>query len=229
MRALYARARNHRFLILLVALLAMGIAQPLGPDLLATSLLADVLLSLVLVAVVLIVFERQHERWAALALATPTILARWGVFWTGAEHRFALGVAHHVLVVCFLGFAIFAILRGIFEEETVNSDHLLGTVCGYLLAGVAWGNAFIVVDMFDPGSFQIAAEIVARLGDAHTRGMYFNYFSLSTLTSAGFGDITPLGPYATTLTWLEAAFGQFYIAVVVAQLVGLRLAQAVMR
>jgi len=48
-----------------------------------------------------------------------------------------------------------------------------------------------------------------------------------TLTTVGYGDITPARPPATALAMLEAIFGQFYIAVVVAELVGLRLAQAV--
>jgi hypothetical protein len=55
----------------------------------------------------------------------------------------------------------------------------------------------------------------------------FSYFSVVTLTTMGYGDITPLRPPADVLAMLEAIFGQFYIAVVVAQMVGLRLAQAV--
>jgi hypothetical protein len=47
-----------------------------------------------------------------------------------------------------------------------------------------------------------------------------------TLTTMGYGDITPIRHPATSLTWLEAMFAQFYITVIVAQLVGLRLAQA---
>jgi voltage-gated potassium channel len=54
----------------------------------------------------------------------------------------------------------------------------------------------------------------------------FYYFSLVTLTTMGYGDVAPVRPPATVLVTLEAIFGQFYLAVVVAQLVGLRLAQA---
>ena len=52
----------------------------------------------------------------------------------------------------------------------------------------------------------------------------FNYFSIVTLTTMGYGDITPARAPATVLAMLEAVFGQFYIAVVVAQLVGARMA-----
>ena len=61
----------------------------------------------------------------------------------------------------------------------------------------------------------------------HLRHALFNFFSFATLTSLGYNDITPVTPLANTLTWLEVIFGQFYMAVVVAQLVGMRLAQAV--
>ena len=54
----------------------------------------------------------------------------------------------------------------------------------------------------------------------------FDYFSLVTLTTMGYGDITPARAPATVFATLEAIFGQFYIAILVAQLVGLRLVQA---
>ena len=56
---------------------------------------------------------------------------------------------------------------------------------------------------------------------------FFGYFSVMTLTTMGFSDIAPAGPPVYSLTWVESVFGQFYIAVVVAQLVGLRLAEAI--
>jgi hypothetical protein len=58
---------------------------------------------------------------------------------------------------------------------------------------------------------------------------FFSYFSVTTLTSLGYGDITPIGTLALSLSWLEVVFGQFYIAVVVAQLVGLKLAESIRR
>jgi hypothetical protein len=71
------------------------------------------------------------------------------------------------------------------------------------------------------------ADVIAwRLGDWHLQRLYFNYYSVTTLTSLGYSDITPVGTLTLSLSWLEVVFGQFYIAVVVAQLVGLRLAQS---
>jgi len=69
----------------------------------------------------------------------------------------------------------------------------------------------------------------AKRGDWHLKRSLFDYLSLTTLTSLGYGDITPVGQPAYSLTWLEMVVGQFYMAVVVAQLVGLKLAQAISR
>ena len=66
----------------------------------------------------------------------------------------------------------------------------------------------------------------ARLNDWHGRNALFHYFSLATLTSVGYGDISPVRGPMTIVAMLETVFGQFYIAVVVAQLVGIRLAES---
>jgi hypothetical protein len=60
----------------------------------------------------------------------------------------------------------------------------------------------------------------------HLRRALFDYLSFTTLTGLGYSDISPGGPPAYSLTWMEVVFGQFYMAVVVAQLVGLKLAPA---
>jgi voltage-gated potassium channel len=71
--------------------------------------------------------------------------------------------------------------------------------------------------------------IAVQLSDWNLQRFFFNYFSVTTLTSLGYGDITPIDTFALSLSWLEVVFGQFYIAVVVAQLVGLRLAESIKR
>lgn len=218
--------RAHRYFVLLLALLTLAVTQPLAGHLTGGVFFFDGLASLVLFVVVLVVFPRHRERIAAIVLTIPAVLSKWvDIPHAGLDDR-VLGIVHHVTVTVFLSFAIFVILRGIFEQTTIQSDHLIGTICGYLLAGVAWGNAYSAIDLYAAQSFRITPEILTKISDDHYRSVYFNYFSLCTLTNAGFGDISPTASFATTLTWLEAAFGQFYIAVVVAQLVGLRLAQA---
>lgn len=121
------------------------------------------------------------------------------------------------------------ILKRIFQRKTIRTDDVIGALCGYLLAGVAWGNAYALAYTLWPQSFRIADAIAARLGDWHFQRFIFNYFSIMTLTTLGFSNCAPAGSPVYSLVWLESVFGQFYIAVVVAQLVGLRLAEAIAR
>jgi hypothetical protein len=75
-------------------------------------------------------------------------------------------------------------------------------------------------------AFIVRSDIAWRLGDWHLRRALFDYLSFTTLTGLGYSDISPGGAPVYSLTWMEVVFGQFYMAVVVAQLVGLKLAQA---
>jgi len=77
-----------------------------------------------------------------------------------------------------------------------------------------------------PGSFRVGQGFGAQLDSWHGRIAVMNYASLGSLTGVGSGEVVPVRPPATVLTTLEAVFGQFYIAVVVAQLVGARLSHA---
>src|SRR5262249_12419033 len=139
----------------------------------------------------------------------------------------AAAVSYHCFLVVFMNFAVAVILRGLFEKRVVQSDHVVGALCGYLLAGAAWGNLYVLTETLLPGSFNVSPAVAWQLTEEHTRRFLFNYYSFVTLTTLGYGDITPVSPAACSLTWIEAVFGQFYVAVVVAQLVGLKLAQAI--
>jgi hypothetical protein len=146
----------------------------------------------------------------------------------GGWARF-LEAIYYGLVVLFLAYTVALILRGLFAQKVILADHVVGAVCGYLLAGLAWAALYMLVETVQPGSVRVSPEIAWQLADEHTRRYLFHYFSFETLTTVGYGDVTPVRPAACSLVWLEAVFGQFYLAVIVAQLVGLKLAQAVQK
>lgn len=216
---------DHKNLILLISLILMCIVQPLAQGMLLGLVLFDVLLTLVLLSIFVLFFKRPRERHWALALAIPGISAQWISYLVPADRQWMADVAHHMFILFFLTFAVAIIIRGIFEENSIRHDHILATVCGYIIAGVAFGNAYQVIDLFVPHAYSIKPEILAQMHSEHTRSFLFNYFSLSTLCGTGYGDITPVWPGVASLTWMEAIFGQFYIAIVVAQLIGLKLAR----
>jgi hypothetical protein len=178
--------------------------------------------------VFLVIFERRWERWLAFFLVA-LVLASGTVHQTSPNWAQIAAIAYHCFASVFLGFAVAVILKRIFHQETIRTDTVIGALCGYLLAAGTWANAYALIYLFRPGSFRVADVIAPQLSDWNLQRFYFNYFSVTTLTSLGYSDITPLGPLALSLSWLEVVFGQFYIAVVVAQLVGLRLAESIKR
>src|SRR5580765_4254155 len=219
--------REWKYLALLAGLLIAGVIEPLAADWSdRTQILASFIVVGINLGVFLVIFEQRWERWLAFFLVALG-LASGIVHETLSGSAPVAAIAYHCFALLFLGLAVAVILRRIFHQETIRTDTVVGALCGYLLAAAAWANAYALIYLLRPGSFRAADAIAGRLGDWHFQRFLFSYFSVTTLTSLGYGDITPIGPLALSLSWLEVVFGQFYIAVVVAQLVGLRLAQSI--
>jgi hypothetical protein len=190
----------------------------------------DVFLSVLIVAVSQSLLEEKGHRRKAVALAAVAITATWlsTQFADGPER--ALLILGYLSAACFFGFALYGILANIMAKS-VSAEAIFGAVCGYLLLGIIWGLAYSSLEAARPGSFQIAATPATGDGapsdgvPAMCHGV-LTYYSLVTLTTVGYGDVTPTTPAARTLSWLEAVTGQFYLAVLVAGLVALRISQA---
>ena len=114
----------------------------------------------------------------------------------------------------FLLVAVSYTLGQIARETDINANRLIGAVCVYLLLGVIWAVAYTLVDMIAPGSFKGFVPPEGRGWDSE-----WLYFSFVTMTTLGYGDISPVSAIAKALAYLQAVFGQFYIAILVAGLV----------
>jgi hypothetical protein len=226
MSAFWRGAAKRKYLILFLALIVLLAMQPLGHGLGAGTIFDDVLFNLLAGLVFLVVFHRGWQRLVALVVVLALLAGNLGTHGFRGDLQVVAVVAYHGSVAVFLGFAVVVILRDVFQQQAILADDIIGGFCGYLLAAGAWGNLYMVMEVLLPGSFSVSQRIAWQLSDWHTRRFLFNYFSFITLTTVGYGDITPASPTAAWLACLEAVFGQIYIAVVVAQIVGARLAQA---
>jgi len=221
--------RERKHLALLAALVVAAVLEPLVADWSERSrVVASVIVVVVNLGVLLVVFDQRWERWLAFLLVAP-VLASGIVHQTLSNYAQIAAIVYHGFAVVFLGFAVAVILKRIFHQETIRTDAVIGALCGYLLAAVAWANAYALIYLLRPDSFRVTDVIAPQLSDWNLQRFFFNYFSVTTLTSLGYSDITPIDTLALSLSWFEVVFGQFYIAVVVAQLVGLRLAESIKR
>jgi voltage-gated potassium channel len=218
-------ARKH--LALLTALIGMMMVQPhIGHRSVLGGAISDAVLAAICVYIVFIVFGQERERLVAVALILPAFASNCGIYILPDGFHVAAEVAYHFCMVGFLGFAVAVILRDIFKKNQISGDDVLGAFCGYMLMALVWANLYTLAYLLFPGVYSVSKDIAWRMAEWHHRRALFEYLSFTTLTSLGYSDITPVGPPAYTLTWLEVMVGQFYMAVVVAQLVGIKLAQA---
>jgi hypothetical protein len=115
----------------------------------------------------------------------------------------------------FLLIAVFCTFKQVVVGTDVSTNRLVGSVCIYLLLGVIWAVAYSILEMTFPGSFQGFVPLEDREWDSE-----WLYFSFVTMTTLGYGDISPVSATARALAYIEAVSGQFYIAILVAGLVG---------
>lgn len=222
--------RSHKHAILLAAIVGVVLIESFSHRLLLGPVVSDLAILTTELLVLLIVFDRRVNRlvgFIAFAAAVASALAHYVV--PPSYPQESLRLINHSALLLLLGFATIVTLRNIFEQRVVRFDDVLGAVCGYLLAAGAWSHLFMLVEIFVPGSFSVSPGFGAGLDSWHGRIAVLNYVSLGSLTSVGSGAVVPVLPPATVLTTLEAMFGQFYIAIVVAQLVGAKLSQALQR
>jgi hypothetical protein len=157
---------------------------------------------------------------AGVLLFVPTIAAQLlAVYWGAAP----LHVAALTLRVLFFGYATGLIMWRTLRSSDVTIDTIAGAACAYTLLAMVWGGLYLLLEFLRPGSFNIAA--VWRMGPTGDPSAALVYFSFVTLTTVGYGDITPVWPGAGGLAVAEAVVGQLYLAITIARLVGLHTSQ----
>jgi hypothetical protein len=223
--------RKYKHAILFAAVVLVALIESFPHRLVLGPVASDLSIYMSRLLVFLIVFERRVSRMVAFVATCIAIILDWAHYYVlpASYHPVLIAVVYHAALLVLLGYATIVILRNIFEQRVVRYDDVLGAVCGYLLAAGAWSNLFSLIVTFVPGSFSVGPGFGAELDTWHGTIAVMNYVSLGSLTSVGSGAVVPVRPPVTMLTTLEAVFGQFYIAIVVAQLVGARLSHAIER
>jgi hypothetical protein len=217
MNPVLKRLRFRRFstVQLLVALVVLLVSAPFVEELEGGHLILSFLFSLVLVAAVVAVANRRRSLVIALVLAIPAIIARW-------INQLRPDLVHpSVFLVCalvLLAFVIGHLLYFILHAPVVNVEVLCASIAAYLMLGLMWTVAYWLVDQVTPGgAFSFNTERGAHSMNGFT-GFYFSFITLSTV---GYGDITPVSQAARWLAAMEAMTGSLYVAVLIARLVSL--------
>ncbi len=118
-------------------------------------------------------------------------------------------------LLAFMLVAITFTLKQVAVGTDITANRLVGAVCVYLLLGVIWAMAYTLINAISPGSFAGFSAMDDPGWDSE-----WLYFSFVTMTTLGYGDILPISATARSVAYMQAIVGQFYIAVLVAGLVG---------
>lgn len=219
-RSVLIKIARGNFFYLLFSLLLLLLVAPLFEGTFVGLMVLDIAYSAVLLAAVHAVSEKKHIFTLAVIIVLPVIAGRWVNYFI--KHDSLTLVIKSVTVVVF-AFIICAVLSHVLRDEEVTADKICGALSVYLLIGLTWGGLFAVIEGIRPQSFLIADVQGANIREMST---HFVYYSFVTLTTLGYGDITPLTSTAKAFSYVEAVIGQIYLAVLIARLVGLHIAHS---
>ena len=205
--------------ILLIALLTMLLVNPFLQQFDKLKWLLSIFLILMLLAAVRTVANQARQYHFVLVLAVVAAIPHFGIL---MDPPAWLDTLRYLSMMLFLFWVCALLLRDIIlRSHTVTTELILGAINIYLMIGLAFAFMFGLIEHMQPGSFTGLGEPMLVPGPV----LPFIYFSFITLTTLGYGDITPLTSFGMTAAYTEAAFGQLYLAILVARLVGLYIAR----
>jgi ion channel len=228
-QTLHTRLLPRRHTSLLVALVVTCAARPLiGDGGVATLVFSMALLSLLLIALYtvqvdelvgereLLVRQKRSRSRIGWVLAVPAAFERVLVMVAPSHWVYQLGTIFWWLVFTFVTLNQ---LRNLLRQKEVTGETISMAISVYLLMGMTWGIFYVVIFLFQPLAFNLGAAPGGEL----QRFPVFIYFSLTTLATIGYGDITPVSMQARYAAVAEGITGQFYLAILVARLVALQM------
>jgi voltage-gated potassium channel len=201
---------ERKYLHLLIALIGFVLLQMSTPHL--------VFVDLVFIVVLLATIRAMKGHRVAVYLAVGLVVTFWassGVRVAFGDH-FAISVLDDLLVTVLMTLVALVILGDVLRGSTITTDKIYGAICSYLLIAMGWASLYSAVGLLIPDAFRFPGQApdLTAAGDGT-----MVYFSFVTLTTLGYGDILPVHRLARALCWMEAAFGQIYLAVLIAKIV----------
>src|SRR5262249_10358131 len=203
---------------LLMALLALLLLYPFFASSVMAHALWDICSSAILLLGISAISRVRSHWFIAVVLRMEVLSTKW---WGAVIENEGLLLVNDGFSAIFFTFTACLLLADVLSKGAVTADKIYGAICVYLLIGLTWGFMFLTLEGCQPGSFVFGQ---ARLSGIEKDPATLVYFSFVTLSTVGYGDITPLSPPARSFAFMEAIIGQIYLAVLVARLVGLHIA-----
>lgn len=203
-------ASKFRYSLLFASLLLLLIASPFFERHDTGSTFIRGLFSLVMLAAVYGASTGRRTIIIAMCLAVAWLVLSWvGV---GSSLGFQ-GIAASLVLIVFNIFVFAVVMSGLHRAQKIDHDIVSGALALYLLIAVTWAVTYMVIAWFDPDAL--------KLSTGSPVWHDYLYFSLTTITTLGYGDMVPVSPFARIWSTLEAVTGVLYVAVLIARFVSM--------
>jgi len=207
-----AQIAPHYGVLLLVLLVLLVVAPVLPAERAGYGL--ELLFDVVLLAGAYSAAWQSRHRLPFFVLTAVTLATRWTDM--VLDHS-GFSLASIALVILWLGYAVPLIVTDLFRMREVGTNAILGAIVAYVLVAVAFGSLYLMVELLQPGSFT-GLPVGSNQAELESALLYFSVVSITTM---GYGDITPISGLSRSLSSIEGMFGTLYLAVMIARLVGL--------
>ena len=210
------KLRNIRFSVLLILILLMLVLTPFLHEFVQIRVLMDVFLTVIFILIITTIRVKRSETIVFSILVLPLLISTWSEYFVEVK---TISLLTRIFGALFFAYAALNILRIIAKSEKVTRETIYAAVVAYLLIALMWAFLYMILEMAAPGSFSFPDKGYRQ------ETMRFEYFSFVTITTLGYGDITPLSDKASALALIEALVGQIYLVVLVAWLVGMHVSR----
>ena len=208
----------NKFFLLLAALVVTLVCAPVLDDGgLVGRMMHLTCLTLVILAAVAASLARRGMFWAGVFIAAVALPVLWS---DAAFQSEPLTIGRLIVSALFFVAMASMILVAVFRDDHTPVQAIFGAICSYLLIGLAWAMIYAAIEHVDDNPFAVAhRRTVGTEGSEFTAFSQLIYFSFVTMSTLGYGDISPRSPFAESATWMQSVTGQFYLAVLVARLI----------
>ena len=178
----------------------------------------NIVFSIIIGSGTAIAWRRRGLFLFSALIALLTAFAQWLALWMPSRFwELCSEVATLIGVLMISWILLLQIFR---RAGPITAVSVQAAIAVYLLFGLGWANAYLVVIQRNPHAFQ------STVGLSTTSSIEWYYYSYVTLTTLGYGEITPLARIARALAVGEAVTGQLYLAVLIARLIGMEISTA---
>ena len=207
--------QEYKYFLLFITVLITIIFNPLLNYLGIGSFMLDLMLTLVVISGINLAGSPKELAFS-LIMGLIAIILSWSSTPSASLATSPLALLEYIFLFIFFLYLTIRLIRQVIRSTTVTKHTLYGALTGYLLIGIMGASLASTIESLVPGSFSFSIETT----DYASQLQLFLYYSFITLSTLGYGDITPITPAAQSLSVAISLIGQIYLTVLVAMLVG---------